>query len=131
MAFLSRGLVKLRGKLKKISTIIMSMATKVDRMMTNHKGFPIIMPHDPSFTWPWQMVKTISSLSFMTTKLGIGLTSRRRFKTQTRKSSRTSCFILIIPILLLLKGLFYYFTICKCINTTVHRDNTTAQVTLV
>ena len=66
----------------------------------------------------------------MTTKFGIGLTSRR-FKTQTPKSSRTSCFILIIPLLLLLKGLFYYFTICKCINATVHLDNTTAQVTLV
>lgn len=53
--FLSRGLVKSRGKLKKISTIIMSVATKLDRVMTNHKGFPIIMPHDPSFTWPCEV----------------------------------------------------------------------------
>ena len=55
--------------------------------------------HDPLITWPeWCHVTTWKIYFFtftrlMATKLGKVLTSRRRFSTQTLKSSPTSCLL--------------------------------------
>ena len=63
---------------------------------TRYDADPPMKPHDPLNTWGvWGHVtnsKVLIFTIFLATKLGWVLTLRRRFCTQTLKSSPTSCF---------------------------------------
>ena len=52
VALKSRGLARSRDKLKQhISTTAMSIATKLDRMVTYHEGLPPVKLHNPLIKW--------------------------------------------------------------------------------
>ena len=95
------------------------MYTKLCQVLTYFERLTPLKPHDPFIAWPtwghvtiWKIyVSTLTRL--MATKLGMLLTSVRRFSTQTLKFSSTFWLILIMTIA------WYYDSVMKPINKNV------------
>ena len=98
MILKSRGLVRSPEKLNHISNCRRPMGTKLGKVSTYCEKLPHLKSYDPLITGPtwvhaanWKNHASTFT-KHMVTKLV--LTSRRRFRAQTPKSSPTSCHLL-------------------------------------
>ena len=86
----------LRGKRSMRPRLLITKEFSFGLLITwSSPRLPLLKPHDPLITWPTGHVAILkiyisTSTRHMATKLSTVLTSRRRFSTQTFKSSPTS-----------------------------------------
>ena len=98
MILKSRGLVRSPEKLNHISNCRRPMGTKLRKVSTYCEKLPHLKSHDPLITRPtWVHATNWKNHASTFTKHMVTkfvLTSRRRFRAQTPKSSPTSCRLL-------------------------------------